>query len=123
MPFVETFSIHGPLTIRLSISSAPVRLIFIEETRMKMCNAARFLMVVSVVSVFPALASTQDFLRSYPIAEGGFITISDISANVKVVGFGGREIEVVGLRPGRHSGRIEIEDRKDGNRLELSEGH
>ncbi|HST21466.1 MAG TPA: DUF4097 family beta strand repeat-containing protein [Blastocatellia bacterium] len=79
---------------------------------------------LSVVSAiiglaFAATASAQDFEKSYRISAGGQVSVSNISGDVVVTGYDGDAIIVRGIKKGRDSDRIEIEDKSSAGRVNV----
>ncbi|HKS41858.1 MAG TPA: DUF4097 family beta strand repeat-containing protein [Blastocatellia bacterium] len=79
---------------------------------------------LSVVSAiiglaFAATASAQDFEKSYRISAGGQVSVSNISGDVVVTGYDGDAIVVRGIKKGRDSDRIEIEDKSTAGRVNV----
>lgn len=66
-----------------------------------------------------AVASAQDFRRSYAIPAGSQISIRNISGDVRVVGLRIGSIEVEATRTGRDRDLVQIEDLSTANKLEL----
>jgi DUF4097 and DUF4098 domain-containing protein YvlB len=58
-----------------------------------------------------ASASAGDFQKSYSLAPGSSIAVSNMSGNVTVTGHDGNEVVVTGTVTGRDADRVEIEDR------------
>jgi DUF4097 and DUF4098 domain-containing protein YvlB len=79
---------------------------------------------LSVVSAilglaFAATASAQDFEKSYRISAGGQVSVSNISGDVVVTGYDGDAIIVRGIKKGRDSDRVEIEDKSSAGRVDV----
>ena len=79
---------------------------------------------LSVVSAiiglaFAATASAQDFEKSYRISAGGQVSVSNVSGDVVVTGYDGDAIIVRGIKKGRDSDRIEIEDKSSAGRVDV----
>ena len=79
---------------------------------------------LSVVSAiiclaFAATASAQDFEKSYRLNAGGQVSVSNISGDVVVTGYDGDAIIVRGIKKGRDSDRIEIEDKSSAGRVDV----
>src|ERR1044072_6366348 len=79
------------------------------------------LSVVSAIIglVFAATASAQDFEKSYRISAGGQVSVSNISGDVVVTGYDGDAIIVRGIKKGRDSDRVEIEDKSSAGRVDV----
>jgi len=75
--------------------------------------------IVLAVLLLPGSAAAQDFQKSYQLGEGGFIRIQNISGNVKVFGYPGSEVTVLGYKQGRDRDRVEIVDSSTPGRVEV----
>ena len=65
-------------------------------------NLLRTLCGSTVVLVMVAVAiQAQDFTRSYPMGAGASVSVRTVSGNVKVTGYAGEAIVVVGHKEGR----------------------
>jgi len=65
------------------------------------------------------LGLAQDFHKSYFISAGGQIVIGNSLGNIKVAGYKGDGIEVLGFKRGTERDTIEIADNSSGDRIEL----
>jgi hypothetical protein len=65
-------------------------------------------------------AFAQDFQKTYPVTGGGNISISNLSGDISVLGYGGTSIQVTAYREGRDADLIEIVDESSGNSVALS---
>jgi hypothetical protein len=61
----------------------------------------------------------KDFHKNYSLAPGGQIFIENVSGDIKVKGFKGNSIEIVGSKKGDDRDLIEILDTSIGNRIEI----
>jgi hypothetical protein len=75
--------------------------------------------IVLALLLLPGSAAAQDFTRSYALGEGGFIRIQNISGDVKVFGYAGSEVMVLGYKQGRDRDRVEIVDSSSPGRVEV----
>ena len=66
-----------------------------------------------------ASASAQDFKKSYDLGSGGSIQVTNMSGDVTVTGYDGREVVVTGTRSGPDANVIEFEDHSSGNRIDI----
>jgi DUF4097 and DUF4098 domain-containing protein YvlB len=66
-----------------------------------------------------ASASAQDFKKSYDLAAGGRIVVTNMSGNVTVTGYDGREVVVTGTRTGPDAAVVEIEDKSSAGEVEI----
>lgn len=71
-----------------------------------------------------ALAACQgllakDFSKTYALAPGAQISIENFTGDIKLVGYKGTEIEVVGSRKGNEADRIEIIDKSMPFRIDV----
>jgi hypothetical protein len=66
------------------------------------------------------MASADDFQKSYPIAAGGQVWITNFNGDIRVTGFEGESIEIVASKKGPDSHLIKIEDRSVFNWVNLS---
>jgi len=64
-------------------------------------------------------AMAQDFQRSYNLGGGGSINIRNISGNVQVTGYDGQAVVVTGIKEGRNSDKVSIEDQSSGNSVDV----
>jgi len=64
-------------------------------------------------------AMAQDFQRSYNLGGGGSINIRNISGNVIVTGYDGQQVVVTGIKEGRNSDKVSIEDQSSGNSVDV----
>lgn len=80
----------------------------------------RLSVVSAIISLtFAVSASAQDFEKSYRVGAGSQVSVSNVSGDVIVTGYDGDAIVVRGIRQGRDSDRVEIEDKSSGNRVDL----
>ena len=80
----------------------------------------RLSVVSAIISLaFAATASAQDFEKSYRVGAGGQVRVSNISGDVVVTGYDGDAIVVRGIKKGRDSDRIEIEDKSGEGRVDV----
>ncbi|HWO02051.1 MAG TPA: DUF4097 family beta strand repeat-containing protein [Blastocatellia bacterium] len=76
--------------------------------------------ITSLAVLFAAgTASAQDFHKSYRVAPGGQIHISNISGDVRVIGYDGDSIIVNGMKKGRDSDKVEVEDKSTDGRVDV----
>ena len=61
----------------------------------------------------------QDFQRSYRIGAGGNVNIRNISGDVKVSGYNGDSVIVVGYKEGRDRDQVSVEDLSSGNNVDV----
>jgi len=61
----------------------------------------------------------QDFQRSYAISADGRIRISNISGDIKVTGYSGDSIVVLGFKEGPDRNLIDVEDNSASDRVDL----
>jgi DUF4097 and DUF4098 domain-containing protein YvlB len=64
-------------------------------------------------------ATAQDFQKSYRLAGGSSIRVSNISGEVIVTGYDGDTVMVTATKDGRDIDKVEIEDRSTGDRVEI----
>src|SRR5215470_4222521 len=64
-------------------------------------------------------ALAQDFQRSYNLGGGGSINVRNISGDVRVTGYDGQAVVVTGVKEGRTSDRVSIEDQSSGNSVDV----
>jgi hypothetical protein len=67
-----------------------------------------------------ATATAQDFHKTYSIGPNGSLSIHNVSGDVKITGYNGEGIVVAVYKEGRDQDRVEVEDRSQGNRVDLS---
>ncbi len=79
---------------------------------------------IAVFGLFVGLAAVsawaQDFQKSYPLTNGGRISIANVSGDIFVAGYGGSTVQVSAFREGRDANLIEIVDESAGNSVALS---
>jgi putative adhesin len=78
-----------------------------------------FMIAALAVMVAAGTASAQDFQKSYRLASGGQIHIGNISGDVIVTGYDGDSIIVKGIKKGRDSDKVEVEDKSTDGRVDL----
>lgn len=64
-------------------------------------------------------AMAQDFQHSYSLGAGGSINVRNISGDVKVTGYDGQVVVVTGVKEGRNSDKVSIEDQSSGNTIDV----
>jgi len=64
-------------------------------------------------------ALAQDFQHSYSLGSGGSINIRNVSGNVQVTGYDGQAVVVTGIKEGRNSDKVSIEDQSSGNNVDV----
>ena len=64
-------------------------------------------------------ASAQDFQKSYRVAAGGQVRITNISGDVSVTGYDGDAILVKAHKTGRDIEKVEVEDRSSGGSVDV----
>jgi DUF4097 and DUF4098 domain-containing protein YvlB len=77
------------------------------------------LAAVIAVLIPAALASAQDFQKTYAIPSGGHISIKNVSGDVKVTGYNIGSIEVVATKVGRDRDLVQVEDLSAGDRIDI----
>jgi hypothetical protein len=89
-----------------------------KSKRMRATLVQRSLLTVALaLSLHMGLA--QDFHKTYPISAGGQIVIGNSLGNIKVVGYKGDSIEVLGFKRGSGHEAIEIADNSSPGGIEL----
>jgi len=74
-------------------------------------------LLLSLMAAGVALA--QDYKKTYTIPARGSIRVTNVSGNVKVVGYGGSSITVSGFKEGPDRDLLQIEDTSDTNHIDL----
>lgn len=82
-------------------------------------KAFRLFIASLAVMVAAGTASAQDFQKSYRLASGGQIHIGNISGDVIVTGYDGDSIIVKGIKKGRDSDKVEVEDKSTDGRVDV----
>lgn len=79
------------------------------------------LMVLSCLgcSLLGLTAVAQDFQRNYNLAGGGSINVRNVSGDVKVTGYDGEAVVVIGVKEGRTPDKVTIEDQSSGNSIDV----
>ena len=80
---------------------------------------ARMCMIGLAVLFSFQLAGAKDFRKNYTLAPGGQVFIENVLGDIKVKGFKGDSIEIVGNKKGDGSDQIEILDTSAGNRIDI----
>jgi len=65
-------------------------------------------------------ANAQDFQKSYRIPAGGQVHIGNVSGDVRVTGYDGDAILVKGIKKGRDTELLEVEDRSTAGRVDIA---
>lgn len=84
-----------------------------------MRRAFNLLAVFVFLGAFAAVASAQDFQKSYNVSAGGRVSIANISGDVKVTGYSGNAVIVHGYLEGRDVDKVEFDDRSSGNSVDV----
>ena len=75
----------------------------------------------TVVLVMVAVAGqAQDFTRSFQMGAGATVSVRTVSGNVKVTGYAGDAIVVVGRKDGRDGELVQIQDRSTASKVDIS---
>jgi hypothetical protein len=81
------------------------------------------MMLKGIVSLAIALSLqlsfAQDFKKSYAISAGGHIVIWNFRGNIKVTGYKGSKVEIIGQKRGPDRDLIEIVDNSFGDRIDV----
>jgi len=80
---------------------------------------ARMCMISLTVIFSFQLAMAKDFRRNYALVPGGQIFIENVLGDIRVKGFKGDSIEIVGSKKGDGGDLIEVLDSSIGNRIEI----
>jgi DUF4097 and DUF4098 domain-containing protein YvlB len=67
-----------------------------------------------------ATATAQDFRKTYFPGPNGSLSIHNVSGDVRITGYNGEGIQVTAYKEGRDQERVQVEDRSQGNRVDLS---
>jgi DUF4097 and DUF4098 domain-containing protein YvlB len=67
-----------------------------------------------------AVATAQEFQKSYRVGASGDIRIGNISGDVTVTGYDGDAVVVSANKEGRDRDKVEIQDRSTGDRVDVS---
>ncbi len=65
------------------------------------------------------LAGAKDFRSDYTLVPGGQVFIENVLGDIRVKGFKGNSIEIVGNKKGDGSDLIEVVDNSTGNRIDI----
>lgn len=85
----------------------------------------KFLLPPSLMAALVSLISfatgtvAQDFQKSYGLAQGGAISIRNVSGDIEVTGYEGDQVIVNAYKEGRDRDKVEIEDLSDANRVDV----
>src|SRR5438105_3353580 len=66
-----------------------------------------------------AMASAQDFQKSYNLEPGGTINVANVSGDIHITGYDGSAVTVAGFKEGRDRDLVEVEDLSAAGRVEL----
>ena len=80
---------------------------------------SRLIAVCSMVLLASIACAAQDFSKKYELAAGGHINIHSVSGNVTVTGYNGNAVLVTAIKEGRDRDRVEVEDLRSGDRIDL----
>jgi DUF4097 and DUF4098 domain-containing protein YvlB len=69
--------------------------------------------------VVAGAAAAQDFQKSYRLGPNGRVSLGTVSGDVKVTAYDGADIVIKGIKRGRDSDRVEIEDRSTASRVDI----
>ena len=73
----------------------------------------------SLVPFLAVFTTAQDFQKTYSLGPEGSISIHNVSGDIQVKGYDGETIQVKGFKEGKDRDRVEVDDRSDGNHVEL----
>jgi hypothetical protein len=93
-----------------------------EAVKKSTCMCATFLqrsLIALALALGAHLALAQDFHKAYPLSAGGQIIIVNSLGDIKVTGYKGDSIEVLGFKRGPDHGAIEITDHSSADKIEL----
>lgn len=79
------------------------------------CPLGAMLAVLSI----SALATAQDFQKSYPVSAGTSINIRTASGNITITGSSGDQVVVSGYKEGRDRDLVSVEDFSTANRIDV----
>jgi len=83
-------------------------------------KAFRLFAISAVLAVALAGAAYgQDFQKSYQLAAGSSIRISNVSGDVTVTGYDGATINVTGIKEGGNTEDVQIQDRSTGSAIDI----
>jgi hypothetical protein len=82
-------------------------------------NLFRLAFVGLCLSLVSVAVLAQDFQKSYRLAQGGRVSVKNISGDVIVKGYDGEAIVVSGYKEGRDRDLVSVEDLSDGSRVEV----
>jgi len=74
---------------------------------------------IMAVMIAAALASGQDFQKSYTLPSGGHVSIKNVSGDVKVTGYNIGSIQVVATKVGRDRDLVQVEDLSTGDKIDI----
>jgi DUF4097 and DUF4098 domain-containing protein YvlB len=72
-----------------------------------------------LVSALLAQAAAQDFQKSYRLGAGGSINIRNVSGDIIIKGYDGDAVTVSGIKEGRDSDKVTVEDESAGNNISV----
>jgi DUF4097 and DUF4098 domain-containing protein YvlB len=67
-----------------------------------------------------AQAGAQDFQKTYPLGNGGTVSIKNVSGDVNIKGYDGQGVAVAVYKEGRDRDKVEVEDLSTGNAVVLN---
>jgi len=80
----------------------------------------RLFSALATLLMISAMASAQDFQKSYSVSSGASINIRSVSGNITITGSSGSQVTVTGIKEGPDSNLVSVEDLSSGNRVEVS---
>ncbi len=85
-----------------------------------MIKVIQQVVIAAVLTAVAAVAaSAQDFQKSYPLRQGGSISVANISGDVVVTGHDGDAVVVTGTLSGRDRDKVRVEDNSTANRVDV----
>jgi len=75
---------------------------------------------IVVLAMVAVAVQAQDFTRSYQKGAGATVSVRTVSGNVKVTGYAGDAIVVVGHKEGRDRELVQIQDRSTASKVDVT---
>jgi len=88
-----------------------------KETRMK---KAALVMVALALSLMAVSALAQDFQRNYALGAGARVSVKNVSGDIAVSGYEGRDVVVAAFKEGPDRDLVQVEDQSTAQGLALS---
>jgi DUF4097 and DUF4098 domain-containing protein YvlB len=82
-------------------------------------SAKQIVIAAALIIVASAVASAQDFKKSYELPADAKISVSNVSGSISIAGYDGSAVVVTAYREGRDAARVTIEDRSTAGEVDV----